>query len=445
MDAAADQPAVTAIEKAVALAHHAKPNERALIDALAKRYSTSPDSPRAELDRAYANAMAEVVKQFPDDQEIGVLYVESIMNLSPWDYWEADGVTAKGRIGEAIATAERVLAANPKHPGAIHLYIHLTEASRNPERAEPYTDGLADLMPGAGHLVHMASHVYIRVGRYHDSAEINKRAVAVDEAYLAEADASELYAHGYYPHNIHFVLVSAQLYGDDATAVEYADRLSGKIPDHVAAQIGWIQAILTAPYYAHAQFTDLTAVMALEKPTDEFPYVQAMWHYARGVAFAANDDTENARREAAQIAHINQTADFSHLLAWAVPAPDLLRLARHVVEGRIAQAEGNTKRAIREFQIAAQIQDSLPYTEPPYWYYPVHQSLGAALLQAGQPEKAAQAFKQSLEAFPNNGWALYGLMLTQKAQGNQDAARATQQRLQQAWSGDPDALHLRRL
>lgn len=445
MEEAAANPARVAITKAQELAHHAGEREQVLIDALAKRYSDASNADRAALDQAYAQAMAAAVQRFPEDHEIAVLYIDSLMNVSPWDYWEADGKTPKGDIGKAIATAEQVLAENPSHPGAIHLYIHLTEASANPERAEPYADRLADLMPGAGHVVHMGSHTFFRVGRYQDSAEVNKKAVQADETYLAGTKAEGVYPYSYYPHNIHFVLVSAQMTGDVATTLAYMNRLEGKIPDAIAEQVGWVQAIKTAPYYAHAQLSEPDTILQLPDPGAKFPLVKAMWHYARGVAFAAKDDTENARREAAQIAHINQTADFSHLLAWAVPAPDLLRLARHVVEGRIAQAEGNTKRAIREFQIAAQIQDSLPYTEPPYWYYPVHQSLGAALLQAGQPEKAAQAFKQSLEAFPNNGWALYGLMLTQKAQGNQDAARATQQRLQQAWSGDPDALHLRRL
>lgn len=445
MDAAAGDPAVAAIRKAQALAHHAKPHEQALIEALALRYSAAPDADRTALNEAYATAMVEAARRFAEDQEIGVLAVDALMNTSPWDYWEADGVTPKGRIGEAIAIAERVLAANPEHPGAIHLYIHLTEASNDPYRAEPYADRLTDLMPGAGHLVHMASHTYFRIGRYRDSAEVNKRAVQVDEDYLAQAEASETYAHGYYPHNIHFVVASAQMEGDGITAVEYARRLDGKIPAHIAAQVGWVQAILTAPYFAHAQFTDPDTVLALAEPEGGFPFVKAMWHYARAVARVQRGEPEQARTEAAAIDRLKRDGDYSMLLAWAVPAPDILDLARHVVEGRIAMIEDDSERAIQEFTTAAAIQDSLAYMEPPFWYYPVRQSLGAALLQAGRAEEAERAFSQALEDFPNNALSLYGLMQAQQAQGNEVAARESEARFRRAWNGGDVKIDLRHL
>lgn len=445
MDAGASNPAVAAIAKAQALAHHAAAHEQALIAALAERYSDAAGAERAALDAAYADAMAEAHRRFPDDPEIAILYVDALMNLSPWDYWEADGETPKGRIGEAVAIAEKVLAAHPDHPGAIHLYIHLTEASNTPQRAEKHAERLASLMPGAGHLVHMASHVYIRVGRYHDSVELNKQAVAADEAYLAQTEAEGLYPYGYYPHNIHFVVVSAQMTGDEATAIEYAKRLEGKIPDEVAAQVGWIQAILQAPYFAHAQLSDPETILGLADPGDRFPLVKAMWHYARGVAYAQQDRVEEARGESARIAALGRSGDFSMLLAWAVPAPDLLSLARHVVEGRIAQAQGDAETAVREFRIAATIQDSLPYMEPPLWYYPVHQSLGAALLQAGKPAEAEAVFRESLERSPNNPWTLYGLMEAQKAQGDEPGAQQTEKQLIEARADRSDPIELGRL
>jgi tetratricopeptide (TPR) repeat protein len=367
------------------------------------------------------------------------------MNLSPWDYWEADGQTPKGNTSAAIQTVEKVLARNPNHPGAIHLYIHLTEASTTPERAEPYANRLASLMPGAGHLVHMGSHTFFRVGRYQDSVETNKQAVQADEAYLARVKAEGIYPYGYYPHNIHFVMASAHLAGDGKTALEYAQRLEGKIPDAIAEHIGWIQAIKTAPYFVHAQFSPPEAILALPDPGDKFPLVKAMWHYARGVALTTRPDLEPAQKEAALIAELHQKTDFTYLLAWAVPAPDILRLARHIVEGRIAQAQGDTARAIKEFQTAVSIQDSVPYMEPPYWYYPVRQSLGAALLAAGRPAAAEQAFEHSLQQFPNNGWALYGLMKAQQAQGHEAMAQATEKRFKQAWHGDLSGLDLKRL
>jgi tetratricopeptide (TPR) repeat protein len=341
--------------------------------------------------------------------------------------------------------AERVLAQHPDHPGAIHLYIHLTEASTTPERAEPYANRLAALMPGAGHLVHMGSHTFFRVGRYQDSADTNKAAVKADEAYLARARVEGVYPYGYYPHNIHFVVASAQMSGDGQTALEYAQRLDNKIPDAIAQQVGWVQAIKTAPYFAHAQFSRPETILALPDPGDTFPFVKAMWHYARGVALAAQGSFEPAQREAAHIAEINQKADFSFLLAGAVPAPDLLRLARHVLQGRIALDQGQAEQASKEFQVAVSIQDTLAYMEPPYWYYPVRQSLGAALLATGRAAEAEQAFTQSLEQFPDNGWALYGLMHAQRAQHKEAAAQETEKRFKQVWAGDLATLTLGRL
>jgi tetratricopeptide (TPR) repeat protein len=223
--------------------------------------------------------------------------------------------------------------------------------------------------------------------------------------------------------------------GDAEHMLWATERLDGKIPDEVAAEVGWIQAILPAPYFAHAQFSPPDVVLGLADPGDEFPYVKAMWHYARGVAHAANGDLEAARAEAAQISEINQTADFEMLLAWYVPAPEILRIARHVLEGRIAQAEGNLDQAISEFELAVQIQDTLPYMEPEYWYYPVRQSLGAALLAAGRAADAEEVFRQSLIEAPNNGWALYGLMQAYDAQGDQVASVETKKLFDKAWAG----------
>jgi tetratricopeptide (TPR) repeat protein len=311
MDGTANNPAVAAIKKAQALAEQASEREQALIHALAKRYSDDSNADRGALNQAYADAMAEAWQRFPDDQDIGVFYVDAVMNVSPWDYWEPDGQTPKGNIGEAIQAAEKIIAANPNHPGAIHLYIHLTEASTTPERAEPHANRLASLMPGAGHLVHMPSHTYYRVGRYEDSAQTNKVAVQVDESYLATGSASDLYRFGYYPHNIHFVLASAQMAGDATTAMAYAKRLEGKVPDAIAEQVGWVQAIRNAPYFVHAQFSSPETILALPDPGDKFPLIRAMWHYARAVAWVAQNDVEKAKSEAAHIAELNQKTDFS--------------------------------------------------------------------------------------------------------------------------------------
>jgi tetratricopeptide (TPR) repeat protein len=446
MENGAVQPAFLALTNAKARAGKASDREQALIDALAERYASSPDADGAALAAAYADAMAQARASFPDDQDIAVLFADSIMNTSPWDYWEADGITPKGRLGEAIAAIEGVLAANPEHPGAIHLYIHLTEASTAPERAEPYADRLAALMPAAGHVVHMPAHTYYRVGRYLDALETNIAAVAADEAYLAQVDATGAYPYGYYPHNIHFALVSAFMAGDAEHAMWAADRLEGKVNDDVAADIGWIQLIKQGPYFAHAHMSDPDTVLAIEDPGDRFPLVKAMWHYARGVAFAGKGEVEAARREAAQIAEIVQThdPDATYPADVAFVANDTMAIARHVVEARIAQAEGDLDRAITEFETAVQIQDSLFYLEPPFWYYPVRQSLGAVLLMAGRAEDAEEVLRQSLVDAPNNGWALYGLMEAQKAQGDETAAAVTTRLFEKAWAGEgpPDLARL---
>jgi tetratricopeptide (TPR) repeat protein len=446
MEEGAVQPAFIALTNAKARAGKASAPEQALIDALAQRYSSDPGADGAALAQAYADAMAEVHAQYPDDQDIAVLFADAVMNTSPWDYWEADGRTPKGRLGEAMAAIEGVLAANPEHPGAIHLYIHLTEASAEPERAEPHADRLAALMPAAGHIVHMPAHTYYRIGRYLDSLKTNIAAVAADEAYLAHVDATGAYPYGYYPHNIHFALVSAFMAGDVENAMWAADRLEGKVQDEVAAQIGWIQLIKQGPYFTHAHMSDADTMLAVEDPGDRFPLVKAIWHYARGVAFARKGEADQARREAAQIAVISEShhPDTAYPPDVAPVANDTMAIARHVVEARIAQAEGDLDRAIAELETAVQIQDSLAYLEPPFWYYPVRQSLGAALLMAGRAADAEEVLRQSLVDAPNNGWALYGLMEAQKAQGDDAAAAVTEELFGKAWAGEapPDLARL---
>jgi tetratricopeptide (TPR) repeat protein len=437
MEDGAVQPAFVALTNAEARAGKATAKEQALIDALAQRYASSSDADGAALAGGYADAMGAVHERYPDDPNVAVLFADAVMNTSPWDYWEADGRTPKGRIGEAIGAIESVLAADPEHPGAIHLYIHLTEASSEPGRAEPHADRLAALMPAAGHIVHMPAHTYYRVGRYLDALETNIKAVAADEAYLAEVDASGAVPYGYYPHNIHFALVSAFMAGGEEHAMWAADRLEGKVQDEVAADIGWIQIIKQGPYFTHAHMSDPDTVLAIADPGDRFPLVKAMWHYARGVAFAGKGEVENARREAALIAEIVQTndPDATYPADVAPVANDTMAIARHVVEARIAQSEGDLDRAIAELETAVQIQDSLFYLEPPFWYYPVRQSLGAALIMAGRPADAEDVLRQSLIDAPNNGWALYGLMEAQKAQGDDMAAAETAKLFDAAWAG----------
>ena len=446
MDASAVEPAFAAVAKAQALAEGAGERERALIAALAERYSPDPGADRAALNAAYADAMADAAARFPDDHGIAALYADAVMNTSPWDYWEADGSTPKGRIGNAIEAVEAVLAENPDHPFAIHLYLHLVEASTEPERAEPYADRLAATMPGAGHVVHMPFHIYFRTGRYIDALANNWGAVAADEFLLEQVgDAAGMYRYSYYPHNVHSLLESARMAGDGETALEAADKLPTVMSDEVARALPWVEIIKAAPYFAPAQYSDPAATLAVPDPGGAFPYVKAMWHYARGVAQAAQGDPEAARAEADAITRIGEATDWTHMVEGGVPAPDLLELARHIIAARIAQAEGDHDGAVAEFDRAVAIQDTLPYLEPPYWYYPVRQSLGAALVQAGRPDEAERVFQESLLHSPNNGWALYGLMEAQKAQGDEAGAAQTAKLMENAWAGEDEHLDLSRL
>jgi tetratricopeptide (TPR) repeat protein len=284
------EPAFAAAAKAQALAASASPKEQALIRALAKRYSPDPAADRKALDAAYADGMAEAAASFPDDDNVQVLLADALMNLSPWDYWAADGVAPKGRTAELVKALETVLERNPDHAGAIHLYIHTVEASTTPQRAEPYAERLGALMPGAGHLVHMPAHIYYRVGRYKDSLAANIVAVKADEAYLAHAKAGDVYPQIYYPHNVHFVLVSAQMGGDGPTAIDAAGKLDRVIPDAVAREIGAVQPIKQAPYFAHAQFGDPAAVLALSPAGRRVPLPQG------GLALRPGPGPDHPRR-----------------------------------------------------------------------------------------------------------------------------------------------------
>ncbi len=448
MTADANAPALEATAKAQAAASGASAKEQALIAALAKRYSADPQADRPTLDRAFADAMVAAAASYPDDAEIAVLTAEALMDTQPWDYWEYGengATTPKGRAGEIIALLEGVLKTDPDHPGAIHYYIHAVEASDAPERAEPYADRLAALMPGAGHIVHMPSHIYYRIGRYLDSMKANQDAVVVDEAFFAKVDDRGIYRGGYYTHNVHFVAVSAQMAGDGKTAVDAAEKLAGIVTDEAASSYAWAQPIKAAPYFTHAQYSAPDTVLALADPGDKFPYVKGMWHYARGVAAAAKGDAGAAAAEAGAIDEIATKGDLSFLIDNYIPADQLLQIARHVVLARIAQHQGDPAKAVDAFEQAAALEDGMPYMEPPYWYYPVRQSLGAALLQAGRAEEAAAAFRASLKLARNNGWALYGLMEAQKKLGDAAGAKESDAALAKSWVGPRELLDLSRL
>ncbi len=433
----ANAPALAALAKAVELAPRAPARDRALIEALTRRYSSDPKVERATLDAAYANAMAAAAGRFSNDDTVQVLYAEALMDTQPWDYWEAGGARSKGNGAAIVGALETVLERNPNHPGAIHLYIHAVEASTHPEKALPYANRLGRLIPGAGHLVHMPAHIYYRVGMYRESLAVNKRAIGVDERYFQTSPSDPLYRTAYYPHNIHFVMVSAQMGGDGKTAIDAAQKLDAAVPLEVVRQFAIMQPIKAAPYTTHAQFGDPDAILNLPAPPADLVLVATMYHYARAVAFSGKKDPASARVEIDALARLERDADFKPFAEWGVPAREIVQTARLVATGRLADANGDLPGAAKAYEDAIFVEDSLAYMEPPYWYYPIRQSLGSVLLRQGRLDEAERAFRESLARVRGNGWALAGLAETYRRKGDAAAERSARRAYAKAWFGDP--------
>ena len=446
MDAKALAPTLTALAKAQALAPGAPALDRALVAALAARYSADPKADRAAMDAAYADAMLALAATDPGNDDLAVLAAEAAMDTTPWKYWQPDRRQPQARIDKAVALVEGVMARHGGHQQAAHLYIHLMENHVDPTRAEKAADSLAmTALPEAGHLVHMPGHIYYRIGRYKDSIRANVAAAKSDEAYLARVPDDGLYRYGYYPHNVHFIVTSAQQAGDLGLAVAQARKLMRIIPDAKAVELGWVQAVVAAPSFAFAQGGTTAQILALPKPDARLPYVQAMWHYARGVAFARLKRPGALDAELAAMDRLVADPGIQVLEGQGVPGTDLIRLAQHVMRGRLAFARGDYAAAAEAYRKAETIEGTIPYQEPPYWYYPVGQSLGAALLAAGKAEEARDAFHRALLVAPGNGWALWGLAKSERALGHDLEARAAESALGRAWLGDRRLLTLDRL
>ena len=442
----ANKLALQSLAKAQSLSANITPPERALILALAKRYSDKPDAVRATLDGAYADAMLTVARYYPAHDDISLLAAEAAMDTLPWDYWQPDKQSAKPRLDEAIRLVERVMARNAKHPQAPHLYIHLMENGPDPRRAEAAADRLAaGLARDVGHMVHMPAHIYHRLGRWKDSIRVNLDAARQDEAYIRASNDQGFVRFGYYPHNVHFIVTSAQMAGDLPTAIRESRRLATIVDAQTATQIAWVQAIHAAPYFAALQFASPAEVLAMAAPDPRLHYVRAMRHYARAVAYAQQRNQRGFDLELTELARIRRSDLLKPMVDQGVPAPELLQLAEHVARGRLAAAAGRYGQAADHYRRAIAIEDGIPYMEPPWWYYPVRQSLGAALYRAGRYDEARDTFEAALAKAPNNGWALYGLAASERALGRRAHAAAAQAALGRAWSGDPRWLRMERL
>jgi len=427
-------PALAALAKAGELAPGAPAKDRALIAALQKRYSADPKAERAALDAAFADAMKSVAEKYPGDDTVLTLYAESVMDTQAWDYWEAGGAKPKGRAAELLAALEKVLARNPNHPGAIHLYIHAVEASTKPERALPHARRLAALIPGAGHIVHMPAHIFYRVGLYKDSLEINKRAMAVDEQYFSTSPSDPMYKSAYYPHNIHFLWAASSMQGQSKVAIEAARKVAANVRLEQIDQFPTVEFFHTIPLLSLVQFGHWDEILAEPQPRADLAYSNAIWRYARGVALANKGDVKGAKAEQAALVPLKANEKVMKLDGSDYPASQLLAIADNLLLGEIAQASGDTKTAVVKFTAAVAGQDALPYTEPPFWYYPTRQSLGAALLKAGKAAEAEAVYRKDLETYPHNGWSTFGLIQALDAQKKTDEANMLREHFKGMWS-----------
>src|SRR5262245_13358478 len=415
--------AVKAIKQAQFSSARADTRDRALIDALAKR---------ATLDRAYADAMRQVASLYPGDPDVQTLYADAVMNTMPWDYWKKDG-SAKPETATVIATLEAVIAAHPDHPGAHHYYIHVLEASDSPARAERSADRLGSLMPGAGHMVHMPAHIYIRTGRYADAAEANVRALEADEDYLAQCQAQGLYPVSYYPHNLHFLWAAATLEGRSEVAIDAARRVAEKVPHHHAGALAWTADFPVTPWLAYVRFGRWKEMLTEPAPPANEPYATGIWHYARALAYIARDQAARADAEVAALATVMSHQAFQTTLKDS-PLLTNLQIASRIAKGEIAAKAGRSNEAIALLREAVSIEDGIPYNEPPVWHHPPRQILGALLLDAGLASDAEKVYLEDLRRFPENGWSLFGLSHSLAAQGRNEDAHAVRARFEKAWA-----------
>jgi tetratricopeptide (TPR) repeat protein len=410
MDSASGVAAWAALKEAERRADGEEPREQALIGALAVRYREVPPADRAGLDSSYARAMAETAAAWPDDPEVATLYAESLMDLSPWAYWNPDGSARPGTT-EALTSLEKVLAAYPDHPGANHFYIHAVEAV-DPERAVTQAERLAGLMPGAGHLVHMPGHIYVRVGRYEDAIVANEHAIHADESYIRDQRPQPgMYMAGYYPHNYDFLAFAASMIGRDSQAVAAAEQLAGVVPANLLREPGMtlLQSHLTRHLQMKVRFGRWDAILATEAPPEDLPHARGLWHYARGRALAGTGNLAEAEAELAALRALSKNPAVASLRTEFNTSGGILGIAVEVLAGHLAAARGDYDAAVSRLREAVRREDALNYGEPPEWSVPVRQDLGAILLDAGRRREAAGVFEEDLRRFPKNVWSVQGL------------------------------------
>jgi tetratricopeptide (TPR) repeat protein len=431
MESSEEPAAYELVQKALSLKDTASPREVALIEALAERYSGKAEDRRAN-DEAYATAMRAVQRRFPGDDDVTMLYVESMMDLRPWGYWQRDGRPHEGTL-EIVSLTEDVMKRSPKHPGALHMYIHLMEAY-HPERAVTAADTLLNLMPAAGHMVHMPSHIYQRVGRYEDAVRSNEMAILADEDYITQCRAQGLYPMGYYPHNIHFRWFAATADGQGAKAIESAKKVASKIDDKALKEVPITAGFRVTPYYALTRFGRWDEMLKEPAPpADGHAFLTGVYHYARGLAFLGRNQVAQAEQELAKLNALMAHPSLKGPLFSPNVAGQILAIAPEVLGGEIAAARGQYDKAVAHLEKAVRLEDALVYTEPSEWHYPPRLSLGAILLEAGRASEAETVYWEDLRRNRENGWALFGLAQALKAQNKTEEAALIEARFRTAW------------
>ncbi len=429
-----------AIQKAVDLSGNASPVEQAYIQAMALRFPADPKADRRQAAEAYHDAMREVAKKFPDDLDAATLFAESGMDLHPWGLWHHDGTPEAG-TEEIVATLESVIKRDPNHMGAVHYYIHAVEASPSPERALAGANKLAAMAPAAGHLVHMPAHVYIRTGDYASAVKTNEDAAVVDRAYIKASGAQGLYPMMYYSHNLHFIAMCSAMNGDYAEAQKNAAMLAAHVGPHVK-DMPPLEGFMTIPMAVDIRFHKWDEILKMPKPNAEMKTTTVFWHFGRGMALAAKGKISEAEAEHKAVAEAEANTPEDVVFAMPVnnKAKDVLAVARDVLGGKIALAKKDNAAAIALLQNAVAMQDSLKYSEPEDWFFPVRESLGAALLVNGDAAGAEKVFREDLDRHPRNPRSLFGLEQALKAQNRDYDAGFVQKQFRASWKGGPAPL-----
>jgi tetratricopeptide (TPR) repeat protein len=431
-----------AIQKAMDLSSGAAPNEEAYIAAMARRFPEDPKADRRKAAEDYRDAMREVVKHFPDDLDAATLFAEAGMNLHPWGLWHVDGTPEEG-TEEIVATLESVIKRDPDHMGAVHYYIHAVEASRNPERALAGANKLAAMAPAAGHLVHMPAHVYIRTGDYEAAVKTNELAAAADRAYFKASGVQGIYPMMYYSHNLHFIAMCSAMNGNYAEAKKNGDMLAAHVGPAVK-DMPPLEGFMTIPMAVDLRFHKWDSILATKQPAPEMKITTVFWHFARGMALAGKGKTSEAEAEYKIVADAEQATPADVVFAMPVnnKAKDIMKIAEKVLGAKIATAKKDPDAAIAMLKDAVAIQDTLKYGEPPDWFFPVRESLGAALLMKGDASEAEKVFRDDLDRNPRNPRSLYGLQQTLKKQGRDYDAGFVEKQFDASWKGGANTLKL---